>query len=332
MSLTVVEETTTRLNRSELAVPASRPALFEKAAKSNADVVFLDLEDSVALDDKMSARKDAIAAIGDIDWGDKTLSLRVNGLDTKFFEADVSEIMERASERLDLLMIPKVGTAEDIAYVEALAGNIEIAKGRTKRVGLEVIIESALGLVNVDAIAASSKRIEALHFGPGDYAASIRARTTGIGAPSPDYGVLTAPTEDPDEGLDGARAFHWGDMWHYPLSRIVVAARANGLRPLDGPYADFKDADGLAAQARRAAALGCEGKWAIHPGQIDAINAIFSPGADEIAEARAILAAMQAAADSGQGAAVLDGRMIDVASVRQAEVLVKKAELIERAG
>ncbi|MHA1569117.1 MAG: HpcH/HpaI aldolase/citrate lyase family protein, partial [Alphaproteobacteria bacterium] len=153
-------------------------------------------------------------------------------------------------------------------------------------------------------------------------------RTTGIGAPSPDYGILTSP----DDGLDGARAFHWGDMWHYPLSRIVAAARANGLRPLDGPYADFKDADGLAAQARRAAALGCEGKWAIHPGQVDAINAIFSPGADEIAEARAILAAMRRAADSGQGAAVLDGRMIDVASVRQAEVLVKKAELIEAAG
>ena len=328
MSLTIVEETTTRLNRSELTVPASRPALFEKAAKSAADVVLLDLEDSVAPDDKESARKDAIAAIGDIDWGGKTLSLRVNGLDTEFFEADVGEIMERTSERLDLLMIPKVGTAEDVAYVEALAGNIEIAEGRSKRVGFELIIESALGMSNVDAIAASSKRIEALHFGPGDYAASIRARTTGIGAPSPDYGILTAP----GEGADGARAFHWGDMWHYPLSRIVVAARANGLRPLDGPYADFKDADGLAAQARRAAALGCEGKWAIHPGQIDAINDIFSPGADEIAEARAILAAMQQAADAGQGAAVLDGRMIDVASVRQAEVLVKKAELIEAAG
>lgn len=326
MSLTSVTEATVRLNRSELAVPASRPALFEKAAASAADVVFLDLEDSVAPDDKEQARRDAIAAIGDIDWGTKTLSLRVNGLDTEFFEPDVNDILSRASDRLDLLMIPKIGTAMDVQHVDALISRLEGENGRAKRVGLELIIESALGMSNVEIIAAASARTESLHFGPGDYAASIRARTTGIGAPSPDYGILSEP------GADGVRSFHWNDMWHYALSRIVVAARAHGLRPLDGPYADFKDEEGFTAQAKRGAALGCEGKWAIHPAQVGETNRVFSPGEDEIAEARAILAAMAAGAESGHGAVVLDGRMIDIASVRQAEVLVKKAELIDAAG
>ncbi len=312
----------TRLSRCQLSVPGSRPALFEKAAKSEADVVLLDLEDSVAPDDKNSARADVIAAIGDIDWGAKTLSVRVNGADTPYLQPDLAEILERSSERLDLLMFPKVGTVSDVRDIEAMVTQAETAKGRKKQVGFEFNIESAAGMMNIEAIAGASPRTESLHFGPGDYAASIHARTTQIGAPNPDYGILT----DADE--DGARAFHWGDMWHYALSRLIVAARAHGLRPLDGPYANFSDAEGTLAQARRSAALGCEGKWAIHPSQIEPINRVFSPTQDEVAQARAIVAAMAAAASEGQGAATLDGRMIDIASLRQAEVLVKKAALI----
>jgi malyl-CoA/(S)-citramalyl-CoA lyase len=187
---------------------------------------------------------------------------------------------------------------------------------------IDLLIESARGMMNVEAIAGAGKRVEALHFGPGDYAASIGARSTMIGGANPRYGVLAGNAADAD------RAYHWNDVFHYPLSRIVVAARAYGLRPLDGPYADFKDGDGLSAAADRAAALGCEGKWVIHPGQIAAVNAAFTPSAAELGEARRIVAAMAAAGAEGRGAVSLDGRMIDIASIRQAEVMVKKWERV----
>lgn len=322
MSFKVIEQAPARLNRSELAVPGSQPQLFEKAAKSDADVVFLDLEDAVAPDDKEAARRNVIAAIGDIDWGGKTLSVRINGLDTHYMYRDVVDVLEQAGERLDLIMIPKVGTASDVYALDMLVTQIETAKGREKRIGFELIIETALGMQNVEAISGASRRNESLHFGVADYAASTRARTTNIGGANPDYAVLT------DAGDDGAREVHWGDMWHYALARMVVAARANGLRPIDGPFGDFSDAEGYRAAARRAAALGCEGKWAIHPSQIALANEVMSPGEKEVERARRILAAMEQAAKEGRGAVSLDGRLIDYASIRQAEVLVRKAEQI----
>jgi len=322
MSFKIVEQAPARLNRSELAVPGSQPQLFEKAAKSSADVVFLDLEDAVAPDDKPQARKNVIQALRDIDWGRKTISVRINGLDTHYMYRDVVDVIEQGGERADLIMIPKVGTAADVYAVDMLVTQCEAAVGRKKRLGFEMIIETALGMQNVHEIAAASRRNESLHFGVADYAASTKARTTNIGGANPDYAVLT------DKDSTGSRAAHWGDMWHYAIARMVVAARANGLRPVDGPFGDFSDVDGYRAAGNRACVLGCEGKWAIHPSQVALANELFSPSAKEVEKARRILAAMAQAQKEGKGAVALDGRLIDLASIRQAEVLVKKAEQI----
>ena len=326
MSFTIVEPAPARLNRSELAVPGNRPELFEKAARGDADVVFLDLEDAVAPSDKPQARKNVIAAINDLDWGAKTLSVRINGLDTAYMYRDVIDVIEQTGERLDLFMIPKVGTPADVYAVDMLATQCEDATGRAKRLGFELIIETALGMANVEAVATASKRNESLHFGVADYAASTKARMTTIGGPNPLYGVLT------DRDGDEPRAFHWGDMWHFAISRMVVAARAAGLRPIDGPFGDFKDPEGYRAQANRAAALGCEGKWAIHPSQVAAANEVNSPSEKEVTQARRILEAMAEAQREGKGAVSLDGRLIDIASIKQAEVMVRKAEQIAAAG
>jgi malyl-CoA/(S)-citramalyl-CoA lyase len=232
-------------------------------------------------------------------------------------------VMEQAGERLDVIMIPKVGTAADVYAVDMLVTQCEAAVGRKKRIGFEMIIETALGMQNVHAIAAASKRNESLHFGVADYAASTRARTTNIGGANPDYAVLTDKVDGSDK-----REVHWGDMWHYAIARMVVAARANGLRPVDGPFGDFSDPEGYRAAGNRAGVLGCEGKWAIHPSQVALANELFSPSAKEVDKARRILAAMAEAQKAGKGAVALDGRLIDLASIRQAEVLVKKAEQV----
>ena len=322
MSFTLVEQASARLNRSELAVPGSSPELFEKAAQGAADVIFLDLEDAVAPDQKEQARKNVIQAINDIDWGTKTLSVRINGLDTPYMYRDVVDVLEQAGDRLDLIMIPKVGIAGDVYALDMLVTQIEQAKGRKKRIGFELIIETALGMANIREIAGASKRNESLHFGVADYAASTRARTTVIGGPNPDYVVLT------DKAEDSTRQTHWGDMWHYAIARMVVAARAAGLRPVDGPFGDFSDADGFRAQANRSAVLGCEGKWAIHPSQVALANEVFTPPEREVDRARRILAAMAEARKEGKGAVSLDGRLIDIASIRQAEQLVAKADMV----
>jgi malyl-CoA/(S)-citramalyl-CoA lyase len=323
MSFKIVEQAKPRLNRSELAVPGSNPKLFEKAAASAADVIFLDLEDAVSPDEKPQARKNVIQAINDIDWGTKTLSLRINGLDTHYMYRDVVDVLEQTGERLDLIMIPKIGTPSDVYAVDMLVTQIEAATKRKKRIGLELIVETALGMQNIEAISAASQRLESLHFGVADYAASTRARTTNIGGPNPDYAVLT------DKDASGKREVHWGDMWHYAIARMVVAARANGLRPIDGPFGDFQDADGFRAQGRRAAVLGCEGKWAIHPSQIALANEVFSPSEAEVTKAQRILEAMAQAQKEGKGAVSLDGRLIDLASIRQAQVLVEKAKQVK---
>lgn len=322
MSFHIVEQAQARINRSELAVPGSSPQFFEKAAQSDVDVIFLDLEDAVAPDEKVQARKNIIEALNDLDWAGKTMSVRINGLDTHYMYRDVVDVLEQAGDKLDLIMIPKVGTASDIYALDMLVTQIEQSRGQEKKIGFEMIVETALGMQNVHEIAAASPRNESLHFGVADYAASTRAKTTNIGGPNPNYHVLT----DADD--KGNREVHWGDMWHYAVARMVVAARANGLRPIDGPFGDFGDADGYRAQANRAATLGCEGKWAIHPSQIGLANQVFTPSDEEVTKARRILEAMEQAQKEGKGAVTLDGRLIDIASIKQAEVMVTKAQSI----
>ena len=275
------------------------------------------LEDAVAPSEKVAARVNAIAALNDIDWGSKTVQVRINGLDTEYMYRDVIDIVE-ACPRLDMLLIPKVGVPADVYVVDTLVTQIEMTKKRSKRLGFDLLIETALGMSNVEAIAASSSRIEALSFGVGDYGASTRARSTYIGGNDPDYGVLTPPD------AQGQRAFHSGDMWHYAMSRVLVAARAYGLRPIDGPFANFSDPQEYEAVARRAAALGYEGKWAIHPTQIEIANQVFSPSEKEIAYAKRIMEAMAEAQREGRGAVSMDGRLIDIASIKMAENLLRK--------
>ena len=318
MSFTSVTPAPARLHRSELAVPGTNPALFPKAAKSAADVIFLDLEDAVAPDDKEGARRNIIAGLNDIDWGNKTMMVRVNGLDTHYMYRDVIEVVE-ACERLDMILIPKVGVAADVYAVDMLVTQVENACRRSRRIGFEVLIETALGMANVEAIAQSSSRLEAMSFGVADYAASTRARTTVIGGVHPDSGVLA------DKSGDDERAYFWSDPWHAAQTRMLVACRAYGLRPIDGPFGDFGDTAGFVSAARRAAVLGYEGKWAIHPSQILLANEVFTPTASEIDRAQRIVAAMEAAAREGRGAVSLDGRLIDLASIRMAESVLNKA-------
>ncbi len=325
MSFTIIEQATARLHRSELAVPGSSPQLFEKAAQSAADIVFLDVEDAVAPDDKAQARRNIIEGLNDIDWGHKTLMVRINGLDTHYMYRDVVDIVE-ACPRLDMLLIPKVGTAADVYAIDMLVTQIEAAMKRTKRIGFEVLIETALGMANVEAIAQASRRLEAMSFGVADYAASTRARTTVIGGVNKDSGVLA----DPD--AEGRRQYFWTDPWHAAQTRMMVACRAYGLRPVDGPFGDFSDPDGFLAAANRAAVLGYEGKWAIHPSQIELANQVFTPSDSEVARARRIVEAMAEAAKAGKGAVSLDGRLIDIASIRMAEALLAKAHQIGRQG
>ena len=308
MSLTRYEPAHARLQRSELAVPGSQPALFRKALDGDADYVFLDLEDAVAPADKEQARAYVIAGLLEHDWKGggrgKTICVRVNGIDTHYMYRDVVDVVEQAGHKLDIVLVPKVGVPADVYLVDALLTQIEAARRIPHRIGIEVLIETALGLANVEAIAQASRRLEAMHFGVADLAASLRARTVSIGGLNPDYP---------------------GDQWHGALVRIVTACRAYGLRAIDGPYGDFKDPQGFRAAARRAAALGYEGKWAIHPSQIALANEVFTPPAEEVERARRILVALDDAARAGRGAAQLDGRMIDAASARMAQNIVQIA-------
>jgi malyl-CoA/(S)-citramalyl-CoA lyase len=324
MSFTQHDMRSSRLTRSQLAVPGANPALFEKAARSAADVILLDLEDAVAADDKAKARANVVSGLNDVDWGRKTVSVRINGLDTPYMYRDVIDVVENCP-RLDMLIIPKVGVPADIYTLDTLVTQIEQATNRQRKVGFEGLIETALGLSNVEAIAASSRRLEALSFGAGDFAASTRARTTVIGGLHRDFGVLT------DADTDGQRTFLQSDPWHGAQSRLLVACRAYGLRPIDGPYGDFRDMPGFESASRRAAALGFEGKWAIHPTQIAGINQIFSPHPAEVDKARRIVAAMEEAAREGRGAVQLEGRLVDIANIRMAENLLAKARAIEDA-
>jgi len=316
MSFRIQPAPPARPNRCQLFGPGSRPAIFEKMAASAADVINLDLEDSVAPDDKAEARGNIIAAIGDIDWGNKWLSVRINGLDTPFWYRDVVDLLEQAPDRLDQIMIPKVGCAADIYAVDALVTAVVRATGRTKPVAFEVIIESAAGIAHVEEIAAASPRLQAMSLGAADFAASMGMQTTGIGGTQEDYYMVR----------EGAK--YWADPWHWAQAAIVAACRTHGVLPVDGPFGDFSDDEGFVAQAKRSATLGMVGKWAIHPKQVALANQVFTPSEEKVAEAREILDAMAAAKARGEGATVYKGRLVDIASIKQAEVIVRQAEMI----
>ena len=306
-----------RPNRCQLFGPGSNTKLFEKMAASAADVINIDLEDSVAPSDKDTARANTIKAINEVEWGNKTLSVRINGLDSGWWYRDVVDLLEQGGERLDMIMIPKVGCAADIYAVDALVSSIEQAKGREKKIAFEVIIESAAGISHVEEIAAASPRLQAMSLGAADFAASMGMSTTGIGGTQENYYMLR-------EGQN-----YWSDPWHWAMANIVAACRTHGVLPVDGPFGDFSDDEGFRAQARRAATLGMVGKWAIHPKQIALANEIFTPSGEAVQEAREILEAMEAAKARGEGATTYKGRLVDIASIKQAEVIVRMAEMID---
>ena len=310
MSHTSFKNAKSRLQRSELAVPGSSPKMFEKALNSDADYVFLDLEDAVSPNDKVSARENVIRALKEMDWrgNNKTISVRINGLDTHYMYKDVIEIMSEVGEFVDTMLIPKVGVRDDVYMVDCLVSQIEQEKNFKNKIGLECLIETALGMVNIEEIAKSSSRLEALHFGVADYAASLKARTVIIGGLNPNYP---------------------GDQWHHGLSKLVTTCRAFGLRPIDGPFGDIKDPEGYIDAAKRGAAIGIEGKWAIHPSQIEHANNVFSPPESEVDKSQRILDELKKAAAEGKGAAQLDGRMIDAASARMAENVINISNLIQ---
>ncbi len=320
MSFRIQPSAPPRPNRCQLFGPGSNTKLFPKMAASAADVINLDLEDSVAPTDKDSARANVIEALNSVDWGNKYMSVRINGLDTPYWYRDVVDVLEQSGDRLDQIMIPKVGCAEDVYAVDALVTAIERAKDRTKPISFEVIIESAAGIAHVEAIAASSPRLQAISLGAADFAASMGMQTTGIGGTQENYYMLR----------DGEK--HWSDPWHWAQTAIVAACRTHGVLPVDGPFGDFSDDEGYIAQAKRSATLGMVGKWAIHPKQIALANQVFTPSAEAVAEAREILEAMEQAKANGEGATVYKGRLVDIASIKQAEVIVAQSELIASNG
>ncbi len=310
-----------RPERCLLSVPATTERFFSKAAASEADTIMLDLEDAVAPDLKEEGRARAIVALNELDWGAKTMCVRINGLDTQWAYRDLIELGE-ACPRLDVLMVPKLERPEEVHAVATFLQGVELATQRQKPIGIEVLIETALGMVNVEAIAASHPRLESISFGPGDYSASMGNRSQLIGGPDPDYTVLTYPDGE------GRRERHWNDVWHAALSRIATACRAHNIRALDGPYPDFNDPEGFRASARRAVSLGFVGKWAIHPSQVTLANEIFGPTPEEVSYANRLMEALEQARGEGKGAVTLDGKMIDLAHARQARRILAQAERI----
>jgi len=304
-----------RLARSMLFVPASRPDMIAKAARSEADAICIDLEDSVAPEQKEASRANVIEALRTLDMGLRTRMLRINALDTPFAYRDVIEVVEAAGQQLDLIMLPKANGPGDVQFVDTLLTQIEARMGLTSSIGIEAQIESASGFLWAREIAQSSARLEALIFGPGDYAASMRMPLANIGE------------------ADEHDALYPGHRWHAVMHTIVAAARANGLRCTDGPAANFKDLAGFERACRLALGLGFDGKQCIHPAQLATANRIFAPAPDDLAWARTVEAAYEAAVAAGRGAISVNGTMIDAANVRMAQTILGRQQLIEaRAG
>jgi citrate lyase subunit beta/citryl-CoA lyase len=288
-----------------LFVPGSRPDMIAKAAASGADAVCLDLEDSVAASEKSAARGHVVRALQELNFEHRVRIVRINALDTSFAYRDLVDVCEAAGDRVDLIMVPKVGGARDVQFVETLLAQVAWAQGRpADQTAIEAQIESAAGFLNIREIASSSPRLDALIFGPGDYAASMQMPLAAIGE------------------RDEHDALYPGHRWHAVMHTIVAAARAHGLRCLDGPYAGFRDADGFERSCRIARALGFDGKQCIHPSQLERANAVFSPSPAEVASARALVDAYERAVAEGRGAATHEGRMIDAANLRMARTIL----------
>jgi len=294
--------------RSNLSVPGHVAKMHAKAAECTADVVMLDLEDSVPVDQKEQARAQVIRTLHEFDWSQKTVTVRINSLDTPYGYRDLLEVAEGAGAIIDAVVIPKVNNVSAVHFADLMLAGIEMNMKQTKSIGLEASIETAQGLLNAAQIAASSVRIQTLVFGIADYSASVGARLVSI----------SGHGEKEEELYPGHR-------WHFPLSQMVMSAKAYGSMAIDAPYGNFKDVDGLRKAAVMSCALGCDGKWAIHPAQIDVINEVFTPAASEIALAQKVLAANAEALSSGKGAIAVDGRMVDQATVRMAEQLCAQA-------
>jgi citrate lyase subunit beta/citryl-CoA lyase len=292
--------------RTLLFVPASRWPMIEKAAASAADAVCLDLEDSVSIDEKPAARTNAIRAFRELNFGDRTRVLRINGFETPFTYRDLVEVVEAAGPSIDLVMLPKTGSPGDVGFVDKLLTQIEENCRLSRRIGIEAQIETASGFLYAREIAAASPRLESLAFGAGDFAASMQIPSSGIGA-----------FDENDEIYPGHR-------FHAAMHSVVAAARANGLRCLDGPYAAYQDAAGFERSCRIARALGFDGKQCIHPNQLAAANSIFTPGSEEVACAERMVTAYEQGIREGRGAIAFDGKMIDAANLRMAKALLKK--------
>jgi citrate lyase subunit beta/citryl-CoA lyase len=290
--------------RSMLFVPASRPERIEKAAQSAADAVCIDLEDSLPDEEKAAGRKNVVRALQHVDFGARVRIVRINALDTPHTYRDLVDVVEAAGDRLDLVMVPKAESPRDVAFVDTMLSQIERTRGVQTRIGIEAQIETARGFLYVREIARASPRLDALIFGPGDYAASMHMPATGIGE------------------FDAWDELYPGHRWHAAMHTVVAAARANGLRCMDGPYAAFKDAAGLERSSKIARALGFDGKQCIHPSQLKVVNALFGPSEEEVARAEAVVKAYQDAVASGHGVATHDGRMIDAASLRMARAIL----------
>ena len=300
-----------RLERSHLYVPASSWAMIEKAARSDADAVVLDLEDAVAVDEKASSRANVIRAFRELNFGPRLRIYRINGLDTPFAYRDLVEVTEAAGDHIDLVMLPKANAARDVQFVETLLSQIEAAQGLSRMIGIEAQIETAQGVLNVREVAQASPRLETLIFGSGDFAASAGMPLENIG----ERGVY-------DEGYPGHR-------WHHVMQSVVLAARAHGLRCLDGPFAGLKAPDDLARAARIARGLGFSGKQCIHPNQLAVVNAAFSPAAEEVRHAEGVVAALDAAGQAGRGAVTHNGRMVDAANIRMAQDTLLRHRLVQ---
>ena len=296
-----------RLRRSELSTPASNERMMEKAAGSNADLVFLDLEDSVSPNEKVASRAKIVKALKTWDWGKKTRTYRINSLDTEYAYQDIISVVEEAGAYVDVIIVPKVKSAKDVWWVDVLLTQIEKRLQLPKRIGLEVLIEEVEAMVHLEEIALASPRLEALIFGPADYSAS-----QGM-----DSRVIEGHLDD-----------YPGDPWHYARNKIAIAARMAGIDAIDGAFPDFKNLDGYRRECIRARTLGFVGKWAIHPTQISIANQIFSPSEADVAYARKLDAAYSEALANGLGAVAIDGKMIDVAIIRSLRTVLQKAELI----
>lgn len=301
---------TMRLRRSELATPASSLKMIHKAAASAADLVFLDLEDAVAPAQKVAARANVIQALNELDWGTKLRAVRVNGAHTEWAYADTIAVVEGAGKNLDIVIVPKVKAPRDVWFFDTLLSQLERKLRLDKRIGLEVLIEETEALACVEAIAACCPRLEALILGVGDLSAS--------------QGIRFGRAVEPDQRYPG-------DLWHYARTRMTVAARANGLDAIDGPFANFNDPDGYRREAIWASTLGCVGKWAIHPSQIELANDVFAPTEKEIATARMMVDAYRAAESGGEGAQGVGGMLIDAATARIFEAVLERAKLTGRA-